>query len=129
MLRNRIILVLTLVLICTRAVSIATPDLPKELSDETFWQMISDFSESGGTFPYDNFVSNEITFQRIIPRLKEATKPGGVYLGVGPEQNFTYITALQPRIAFIIDIRRQNMLEHLMHKALIEISSDRAEYL
>jgi hypothetical protein len=61
--------------------------------------------------------------------LKENTRPGGVYLGVGPDQNFTYIVALQPRIAFIVDIRRQNMLEHLMYKALIEVSEDRADFL
>ena len=60
--------------------------------------------------------------------LKQDTKPGGVYLGVGPDQNFTYILALQPKIAFIIDIRRQNMLQHLMYKALIEISKDRADF-
>jgi hypothetical protein len=56
-------------------------------------------------------------------------KPGGIYIGVGPEQNFTYIAALQPKIAFIIDIRRQNMLEHLFYKALMETSADRSEFL
>ena len=59
----------------------------------------------------------------------EAVKASGAYVGVGPEQNFTYIVALQPKIAFIVDIRRQNMIEHLMYKALIELSSDRAEFL
>lgn len=128
--RHRIVVIVSVaVLACSSAIWTATADLPKQIKDDTFWQMVSEFSESGGSFPYDNFVSNEITFQKVIPRLKEVTKPGGVYLGVGPEQNFTYIIALQPRIAFIIDIRRQNMLEHLIHKALIEVSSDRAEYL
>jgi hypothetical protein len=37
--------------------------------------------------------------------------------------------ALQPRIAFIVDIRRQNMLQHLLYKALMEQSADRAEFL
>src|SRR5262249_8546329 len=45
------------------------------------------------------------------------------------EQNFTYIAALKPKIAFILDIRRQNMIEHLMYKALFEISTDRADFL
>jgi hypothetical protein len=54
---------------------------------------------------------------------------GGVYLGVGPEQNFTYIAAMRPKIAFIIDIRREIMLEHLMYKALFEISTDRADFV
>src|SRR5262249_12780812 len=49
--------------------------------------------------------------------------------GVGPEQNFTYIAALEPKIAFIIDIRRQNLLEHLIYKAIFELSHDRADFV
>jgi hypothetical protein len=107
----------------------AAADLPPRLSDETFWNMITEFSEDGGYFHSDNFTSNEITFQYVIPELTRNLSAGGVYLGVGPEQNFTYIVALRPKIAFIIDIRRQNMLEHLLYKALIESSGDRAEFL
>ena len=55
--------------------------------------------------------------------------PASAYVGVGPDQNFTYIAALKPRIAFIVDIRRQNMLLHLMYKALIELSPTREEFL
>src|SRR4029453_18713482 len=65
----------------------------------------------------------------VIPALQTTAKRGGVYLGVGPEQNFTYIVALKPRIAFIFDIRRENLLEHLMYKALFEFSSDRVDFL
>src|SRR5213593_3473887 len=108
---------------------LAAEELPKQLSDEAFWQLVTDFSEPGGFFRSDNFVSNETTFQWVIPDLTSATKPGGVYLGVGPDQNFTYIVATQPKMAFIFDIRRQNMLQHLMYKALIELSADRAEFL
>ena len=64
-----------------------------------------------------------------MPALTEAVPRAGVYLGVGPEQNFTYIAAIQPRLAFIIDIRRDNMIEHLMYKALFELSADRAEFI
>jgi hypothetical protein len=100
---------------------------PHRLSDAQFWQLVSGFSESGGTFLSDNFVSNEQGFQEVIPRL--STPRGGAYLGVGPDQNFTYIVALRPRVAFIIDIRRQNLMQHLLYKALIELSHDRAEFL
>jgi hypothetical protein len=65
----------------------------------------------------------------VIPALKVGAKPGGVYLGVAPDQNFTYIVALQPRMAFIVDIRRGNLLEHLMYKALFELATDRADFL
>src|SRR6266550_3125380 len=103
--------------------------LPTRLSDDAFSHAVVDLSEEGGYFRYENFLSNELGFQQVIPALRETTKMGGVYLGVGPEQNFTYISALQPKIAFIIDIRRQNMLEHLMYKVLFEMSEDRAEFL
>ena len=106
-----------------------TDHLPAGLSDTEFWKLVSDLSEPGGSFISDNYVSNERTFQRVIPELTQNTRREGVYLGVGPDQNFTYIAALQPKIAFIIDIRRQNMLLHLMYKALVELSSDRAEFL
>lgn len=108
--------------------SVAKEELPLQLSDEAFWKLTTDFSEPGGFFRSDNFVSNEDGFQIVIPELKKKTKPGGVYLGVGPDQNFTYIIAIQPRIAFIFDIRRQNMMQHLMYKALLEMAADRAEF-
>lgn len=103
--------------------------LPVRLSDEAFWKLITEFSEPGGTFVSDNFVSNELAFQDTLTHLTDERKPGGVYLGVGPEQNFTYIAALQPKIAFVLDIRRQNMIEHLTYKALFELSKDRVDFV
>ena len=108
---------------------VAADTLPKQLSDRAFWKLVEDISEPGGFFRSDNFLSNETTYQEPIPELRKRSSPDGVYLGVGPDQNFTYITALRPRMAFVIDIRRQNMIEHLMYKALIEASNDRADFL
>ena len=108
---------------------VQAPSIPDRIGDDVFWRMVSEYSEPGGFFRSDNFVSNEITFQWVLPELAKTTKLGGVYLGVGPDQNFTYIVAMQPKIAFIVDIRRQNMLHHLLYKALIELSPDRAEFL
>jgi hypothetical protein len=107
----------------------ATENLPQAISDAEFWQMIEDFSESNGFFRSDNFVSNERQYQWVVSELKKDRAPGGVYLGVGPDQNFTYLVALEPKLAFIIDIRRQNMIEHLLYKALFELSADRIEFL
>ena len=106
----------------------AADTVPRELTDDAFWKMVSDYSEDSGSFRFE-YMSNELQFQYVIPRLKENRKPGGVYLGVGPEQNFTYIAALQPKMAFILDIRRQNMVEHLIYKAVFEMSQDRVEFL
>jgi hypothetical protein len=109
--------------------ALGAQNFPAKLSDGEFWKLVTDFSEANGYFRSDNFVSNETTYQWVIPDLLRTTKPGGVYLGVGPDQNFTYLVALKPKIAFIFDIRRQNMLTHLMYKAIIEQSSDRADFL
>ena len=102
---------------------------PVRLSDQEFWKLVTDFSEDGGYFLSDNFVSNERLFQHSLTELKRDREGAGAYLGVGPEQNFTYIVALKPRVAFIFDIRRQNMIQHLMYKALFDLSADRAEFL
>ena len=111
------------------AVTVATKALPDKLSDAEYWALIEQLSEPGGNFRSDNLVSNEIYMQTIIPELQTTTKPGRVYLGVGPEQNFTYITALKPRMVFIIDVRRGNLHTHLMYKALFEMSKDRADFV
>src|ERR1700730_14595587 len=102
----------------------ATQAWPATLSDQEFWEMVVSFSEPGrafrswGAVRTDNLISNEKSFQQVIPALQNAARQGA-YIGVGPEQNFTYIIALKPTMAFIIDIRRENMLLHLMYKALI----------
>jgi hypothetical protein len=120
--------VVTALLLCLLApLHLAAQSLPASVSDREFWGMIQEFSEAGGSFASDNRVSNEIAFQHVIPELRRTNQ--GAYLGVGPEQNFTYITALKPRIAFIIDIRRQNLLLHLTYKALVEMSSDRTDFM
>lgn len=103
--------------------------IPDRLADSTFWRIVSTFSEPSGYFASENFVSNENELQFVIPRVVARVPAGSAYLGVGPEQNFTYIAALRPKIAFICDIRRQNLIEHLMYKALMEMSTDRADFL
>jgi hypothetical protein len=90
---------------------------------------VSESSEPDGVFRSDNLLSNELGFQYVVPELTRTTKSGRVYLGVGPEQNFTYIVATKPAIAFIVDIRRGNLDLQLMYKALFELSADRAEFV
>ena len=105
------------------------PSVPAELSDQQFWTLSRDSSEEDGFFRSDNLLSNETSFQYVIPGLLRTAKQGRVYLGVGPEQNFTYIAALKPVMAVIIDIRHGNLDVHLMYKALFELSSDRADFV
>jgi hypothetical protein len=99
------------------------------LGDEDFWRITQDFSERAGAFQSDNLLSNERWFQHVVPALVQKARQNGVYVGVGPEQNFTYIIALKPKLAFIVDIRRGNFDLHLMYKALFEMSADRAEFV
>src|SRR6516162_5444431 len=107
----------------------ATDTLPAQLSDAEYWKMINDFSEPAGYYQYNVITSNEVSYQYSIPDLMKTPRAGGAYLGVGPEQNFTYIAALQPKIAFIFDIRREMMLEHLMYKSVFEVSANRVEFV
>ena len=123
-----VIVVLSLLLIGSAAAP-QTASLPTELTDSEFWRVFTDFSEPGGQYPYENFVTNEETIQDVMPVLTKVTKPEGVYLGVGPEQNFTYIAGVKPRMAFVFDIRRQNAIEHLMYKALFEMSPTRGDFV
>ena len=104
------------------------PALPDKLSDREFWSLITEFSEPNGVFRSDNLLSNELLLQSVIPELARPPRINRVYLGVGPEQNFTYIAALKPRMAFIVDVRRGNLQLHLMYKALFELSTDRADF-
>jgi hypothetical protein len=107
----------------------AADTLPSQLSDEEFWKLSSEFSEPDGQFRSDNLLSNESYFQFVIPPLNALVKPGNVYMGVGPEQNFTYIASLKPKMVFIVDIRRGNLDLQLMYKALFEMSQNRAEFV
>jgi hypothetical protein len=99
------------------------------LTDVEFSRLIHQVSEEGGYFWSNNYISNETSYLHVIGELENLRVKGGVYIGVGPNQNFTYIAAIHPDLAFIVDIRRQNLLEHLLFKVLIEKSESREEYL
>ena len=99
------------------------------LADQEFERLSLELSEEPGYFDTDNLISNEISYQQVLPRLKEVTRAGQVYLGVGPDQNFTYIVQVRPATAIIIDLRRDNLLQHLYFKQVIEASKDRWQYL
>ncbi len=101
----------------------------ESLSAEEFSRIIRDFSEEGGYFMSDNFTSSEDSYLTIVDKMQELAVTGGAYIGVGPEQNFTYIAKIRPRIAFIVDIRRQAMIQHLMYKAIFHLSPTRAHFL
>jgi hypothetical protein len=102
---------------------------PRALSDSAFAQLVAVLSEAGGFFDTDNLISNEDAYLHPTSTLKRIGIMGGVYLGVGPDQNLSYIANVRPHIAFIVDIRRDNLLEHLLFKSLFALARNRLEYL
>jgi hypothetical protein len=99
------------------------------LTATEFSRLIVDLSEEEGYLFSDNFTSNEDSYLTILDQLKQQSTTGGAYIGVGPEQNFTYIAKIRPQIAFIVDIRRQAMIQQLMYKAIFHLAPTRAEFL
>src|SRR5215475_5840389 len=89
-------LFVSLLIVVSTASALRAAELPAQISDAEFWAMIADFSEPNGYFRFENFLSNELAYQKVIPTLKKNSRAGGVYIGVGPEQNFTYVVALEP---------------------------------
>jgi hypothetical protein len=107
----------------------SAPGQPESLPAAEFSRLVRDLSEEGGYFRSDNFTSNETAYLTIVDKLRQLGATGGAYVGVGPEQNFTYIAKLRPRIAFIVDIRRQAIIQHLMYKAIFQLSPNRLQFL
>lgn len=130
---------LLVLLLCTMTAGVAVPSRTVGAGADTsglqpipaseFSRLIQAFSEEDGYFHSDNFVSNETSYLQVTDQLRRMHVSGGAYIGVGPEQNFTYIAKVRPRIAFIVDIRRQAMLQHLLYKALFQQAETRAQFL
>jgi hypothetical protein len=96
---------------------------------DTFAARVATLSEPGGYFDTDDLVSNERSYLHVAPALRTAGLSGTAYIGVGPDTNFSYIAETRPSIAFIIDIRRDNLLLHLLFKALFAESATRIDFL
>ncbi|HSM61350.1 MAG TPA: hypothetical protein VK849_11155 [Longimicrobiales bacterium] len=99
------------------------------LPDSAFAGLVARISEPGGWFDTDNLISNESGYLTVVGALERLGVSGGAYVGVGPDQNYSYIAHVRPRIAFITDIRRDNLLHHLLLKALVERAPTRVEFL
>jgi hypothetical protein len=101
----------------------------QRLTDSSFAGLVSSLSEPNGYFDSDNIITNEASYLQVAGQLRAVGTRGGVYVGVGPDQNFSYIAIVRPSIAFMLDIRRDNLLEHLLFKSLFAMSRNRLEYL
>ena len=130
MLKRYLVLVVGSLLACNTAVAaaqVALRPIPDSIAD--LGALVARLSDAGGYFDTDNLISNESGYQQVLGAMDRLGVRGGAYIGVGPDQNYTYIANTRPRIAFVVDIRRDNMLEHLLFKALFAASANRAEYV
>lgn len=101
----------------------------RSLTPQQFVALIEKLSEPGGYFDTDNLISNETSYLHVLGKMRQMKINGGAYLGVGPDQNFSYMAQIRPTIAFMVDIRRDNLVQHLVFKSLFALSRNRMEYL
>ncbi len=104
-----------------RATAVAAP--------ASFGALIERLSEPGGYFDTDNLISNESSYLHALGGLRRLGVRGGAYVGVGPDQNFSYMAVVRPEVAYLVDIRRDNLLLHLLFKAAFVEAPTRVEYL
>ncbi|HKO16974.1 MAG TPA: hypothetical protein VJU87_12095 [Gemmatimonadaceae bacterium] len=113
----------------TLAVRVSRPPAGVAAPESSFARLVAQLSEPGGFFDSDNIISNETSYLQVLDAMRRIGVHGGAYIGVGPDQNFSYMAAVHPKVAFMLDIRRDNLLEHLFYKALFAMAHDRVEFL
>jgi hypothetical protein len=118
-----------LVVLVLAACAPAPPKSAAPPAQPSFADLYNRLSEQGGYFDSDNLISNETSYLHALDELRRRGVRGGAYIGVGPDQGFSYIAEIRPELAFMIDIRRDNMLQHLMFRSLLQRSRNRMEYL
>jgi hypothetical protein len=117
-------------LLLTFQVAASASGVPAAARDTLpFAQLVEQLSESGGYFDTDNLISNESSYLHVLGTIRAEGVKGGAYVGVGPDQNFSYIAAVRPSVAFIVDLRRDNLLLHLLFKSVFEAARNRLEFL
>lgn len=99
------------------------------MPDDAFGPLVARLSETPGDFPSENYVTNEASLLDVASALRAPKLHGRGYVGVGPEQSYTYLALLEPRVAYIVDIRRGNLLEHLVFRGCFEAGQTRAGFL
>lgn len=102
---------------------------PKLVPDEAVGPLIAKLSEKAGDFPSENYVSNELSLLDVADDLRAPALKARAYVGVGPEQSYSYLAILEPRVAYIVDIRRGNLLEHMFFRGCFEKATTRSEFL
>lgn len=105
------------------------PHAAEQVQQPSLAESYAQLSEQGGYFDSDNLISNETSYLHALDALRALGVRGGAYIGVGPDQNFAYIAEIRPALAVMIDIRRDNMLQHLIFRSLFQRTRNRMEFL
>mgnify|MGYP000898507781 CR=1 FL=1 len=100
----------------------------KLVPDAAVGPLVARLSERPGDFPSENYVTNETSLLHVAQALREPRLRGRAYVGVGPEQSYTYLALLEPRVAYLVDIRRGNLLEHLVFRGCFEEGATRVGF-
>ncbi len=103
----------------------APPPLPGPEPREPYHELVASLSGKPLPFVSDNLISNEESYLHVAEQLQRLVPEGRAYIGVGPEQTFTYVALTRPAIAFVVDIRRGNLLQHLVFKAMFAKADNR----
>ncbi len=99
-------------------------------TDNNFSNIIKQLDDPPtGPSSADNLMTNEDSIASIVDQISKEVPKGQVYLGVGPDQNYSLMAQVEPSYGFILDYRKKNQLLHLFQKALVEISADQQTYL
>jgi hypothetical protein len=72
---------------------------PAPAFDSAYGKTFLRLSEPAGSFPSENVVSNETSYLHVLDAMRREGVRGGAYIGVGPDQNFSYIAAVRPEVA------------------------------
>ena len=89
----------------------------------TFGADVAALSEPGGYFDTDNLISNERSYLHVVPALRDARVSRAARTSASaPIRTSRISRSVRPSIAFIVDMRRDNLLLHLLFKALFELS-------
>ena len=129
MIRISLTVILPLLLLSLSVMTGHAQTAPDTLTRGELARLSTELSEPGGYFDTDNLISNESSYLHVQGRMRAIGVSGGVFIGVGPDQSFSYIAGIRPKMAFMIDIRRDNLLQHLFYKSLFELSRNRIEFL
>ena len=127
--RGYLLLLLLLLVQSTGPRNTPPSAMAERLTADQFTRLSRELSEAGGYFDTDNLISNESSYLHVLGKMREMEVSGGAFIGVGPDQSFSYIAQIRPRIAFMVDIRRDNLLQHLFYKGLFHLSRNRIEFL